>query len=381
MKIIISKSRLEACVKNLCKVISKKNALPILGDILFDVNEQEKTVKLTASDSEIWLSYLIQLDDADGGGRFCVPANNLQAMLAEVREQPLAVFVDLIEKHQFEMIYDCGWAKCQILNGDEYPMPIAMDSMDTSIIAFDGDNLSKAVKRSLFATCNDDLRPNMSGVYLNFFDQQLDVVATNGSVLIRSEIQTDKDVTAGVIIPKKVANIIPDIIGNRLINFYQNATNCQIDVKNEWNTSLQFRPIEGSYPKYQAHFMTVKTFAVTCDLKSLLSALKAVKPFTPDSSNMVTLIFNEDGSLVVSGEDYDFATSSNVTIGMEGYTGHKMCIGLKATTLIDILQHLDSCSVELVFDSPDQAITIRPAEKVEDSQEEITCLQMPMMIN
>ena len=46
MKIIISKSRLETCVKNLCKVISKKNALPILGDILFDVNEQEKTGRL-----------------------------------------------------------------------------------------------------------------------------------------------------------------------------------------------------------------------------------------------------------------------------------------------------------------------------------------------
>jgi DNA polymerase III sliding clamp (beta) subunit (PCNA family) len=34
MKIIVSKSSLEVCVKNLCKVINPKNALPILGDVL-----------------------------------------------------------------------------------------------------------------------------------------------------------------------------------------------------------------------------------------------------------------------------------------------------------------------------------------------------------
>ena len=34
MKLIISKSALEMAVKNICRVINPKNALPILGDIL-----------------------------------------------------------------------------------------------------------------------------------------------------------------------------------------------------------------------------------------------------------------------------------------------------------------------------------------------------------
>lgn len=37
MKIVVQKSSLEDAVKNLCKVNNPKNALPILGDILFDV--------------------------------------------------------------------------------------------------------------------------------------------------------------------------------------------------------------------------------------------------------------------------------------------------------------------------------------------------------
>ena len=66
MKIIVSKSVLEAAVKNLCKVINPKNALPILGDILFDVNEKAKTARLTSSDSEVTLSKEIILNDIDG---------------------------------------------------------------------------------------------------------------------------------------------------------------------------------------------------------------------------------------------------------------------------------------------------------------------------
>lgn len=34
MKLIISKTALEMAVKNICRVINSKNALPILGDVL-----------------------------------------------------------------------------------------------------------------------------------------------------------------------------------------------------------------------------------------------------------------------------------------------------------------------------------------------------------
>ena len=74
MKIIVSKSVLEAAVKNLCKVINPKNALPILGDILFDVNEKAKTARLTSSDSEVTLSKEIILNECEGGEvaeRYC----------------------------------------------------------------------------------------------------------------------------------------------------------------------------------------------------------------------------------------------------------------------------------------------------------------------
>ena len=59
MKLIISKTALEMAVKNICRVINPKNALPILGDILCMVDEERKTITMTGSDSEAWLTYLL----------------------------------------------------------------------------------------------------------------------------------------------------------------------------------------------------------------------------------------------------------------------------------------------------------------------------------
>lgn len=78
MKIVVSSTALAVAVKNLCRVINAKNALPILGDILCDVNEQDKTITLTASDSETWLHQTLALLEAEGGGKFCVSATRLK---------------------------------------------------------------------------------------------------------------------------------------------------------------------------------------------------------------------------------------------------------------------------------------------------------------
>ena len=125
MKLIVSKSALEDCVKNLCKVINPKNALPILGDILFDVNMKAKTAHLTASDSEVTMIYEVVLVECEGEGRFCVSAKTLADMLSNVTEQPVTITATTESDNVFTMTYQDGSAFCPLENADEYPMPSA----------------------------------------------------------------------------------------------------------------------------------------------------------------------------------------------------------------------------------------------------------------
>ena len=55
-------------VKNICRVINTKNALPILGDVLCMVDEEKQTITMTGSDTEAWLTYQLALQGCEGGG-------------------------------------------------------------------------------------------------------------------------------------------------------------------------------------------------------------------------------------------------------------------------------------------------------------------------
>ena len=89
MKLIVSKTAIEMAVKNICRVINPKNALPILGDVLCEANQAEKTLQLTGSDSETWLQATLMLEECEGEGRFCVSATSLLDALTPLSEQPV----------------------------------------------------------------------------------------------------------------------------------------------------------------------------------------------------------------------------------------------------------------------------------------------------
>ena len=78
-------------VKNICRVINSKNALPILGDVLCMVDEQQQTITMTGSDTEAWLTYRLALQGCEGGGRFCIGADLLRDALSELPEQPVTI--------------------------------------------------------------------------------------------------------------------------------------------------------------------------------------------------------------------------------------------------------------------------------------------------
>ena len=366
-------------MKNLVRVINSKNPLPILGDILFDVNEQEKKATLTASDSEVTMGCEVILSECEGGGRFCVGANTLAAMLTEVSEQPLTITATLESDMQFTMSYQDGSAFCPIENADEFPMPKQGDLNET-LLGIDNEYLRDALKRSLWATANDDLRPNMCGVNFALVDGCLDIVASNGHVLVKSqksyaeEVETSR--CGSFIMPKKVAKILIDIA----------EADDSIDI--EWNDreahigmlgcDITFRLIEGKYPNYNSVIPETFAHQVRCQRTALLSAVKAVAPFAPDSSQLLTMTF-EGKMIKVNGVDSDFAQGAAKSISMDADYGDPLSIGVKASSMINMLSKLSTPEIDLNFNDPSRAIVINPVD--DESEEEITGLIMPMLLN
>lgn len=376
MKFVVSKTSLEVCVKNLCRVINTKNALPILGDILCMVDQDQKKITMTASDGEMWLHYQVELTECEGGGPFCIGADIFKASLEDLGDQPLTIYATTESDMVFRIVHETGETILPMESSEEYPKPKWVGNTATEW-KLDCGMLKRTLKRTLFATAIDELRPQMTGIYFDRTDGMLNIVATNGHMLIRNE-EDDDNLDGSFIMPKKVAKILPELIGgidDVDVLFDERITSFACG-----NMTLVFLDIEGNYPNYRSVIPEDAPYEFEVDRLELLKALRNVAHFTDNSSRMVTLHISSNQALTLFGYNTDFMMKASDAIDI-GYTSDKdMNIGVKADSLIEFLTKIVEKDIIVHFTNPSSAITINPQEPFYEG-ENITALIMPMLIN
>lgn len=376
MKIIIAKKRLEMAVKNICRVINKKNALPILDDILCMADESKKRLTLTGSDSETWLHYQVELDECECSGAFCVSADLLKKALAELKDQPLTIDADLTLA-KLELKHQTGITQLPMLNADEYPTPTWHDTTTTEW-TLDSGMLKRVMKRTINFVADDELRPIMCGVFFEQTKEALNIVASNGHILIRNAEQVDNP-TGSFIIPKKACKLLPNVMvgsedvkiefGERMASFEQGAV------------TLVSRLTEGKYPRYMKVIPENPPHHLATDRLSMLTALRNVANFTMDKlRNQVKMHIGSDNTMTLYGENWDISAAANDRIDIEYPEAKAMDIGVNADTTIKILSLMVEPRIHIHFTDPSYALTITPVDPIYEG-EELTMLVMPMLLD
>lgn len=366
MKILIDKAAIENAAQMLSKVIATKHVVPILGDILCEVKGD--SMAMTASDNEIRLKTTIALNQSDGDGSFCVPSRRLTDALMQMPDGDITF---IIEDGVLTIKTGSGETYFPTDNADEYPLPTSDEMGET--ITIDGDLLTGAIKRSLWAAANDGIRVVMNSIFFAMNDGHLEVVASNGMVLAKSQYTMEAESDRQFIMPKKVAGILQGMLPNEPIN---------IEWGNNWarmefaQNTMTFRLIEGPYPKYNVVIPTNQPLGATVYSLDILTALRRVLPFGASDSRMVKLEFTE-GKLTVRAEDTCLAMGAHDTINTD-YHQQPMTIGISGGYLCDLITKLETDRITIQFGSPDKPLTICPAEQSEGCK--VTMLQMPMKL-
>jgi DNA polymerase-3 subunit beta len=237
--------------------------------------------------------------------------------------------------------------------------------------------LKRVLKRSMFATANDDLRPVMNGVYFDQCDGVLNVVASNGHVLIRNAEEVD-NLPDSFIMTKKAANLLPTLMDGDdevVMTFDDRAVRVEQGLM-----SFTFLMVEGKYPNYMSVIPQDAPYSLTADRQALLKALRNVAHFTNNSSRLVKLTMLSNQTMELRGEDFDFSTEATDRIGIDYPAGRDMTLGVKADSIIDELSRIIEPTVTMHFTDPSRAVTINPIDPLYQG-EEITMLLMPMLVN
>lgn len=376
MKFTVSSSELLQSLLSVSKVISSKNSLPILDNFLFVI--KDGTLEVTASDLEITLKTTVKLESVEKEGEIAVPAKLLTDTLREFSEQPLT-----FETNESENIIEISWingaAQIPFFSANDYPAMIQLSDIALNI-SISSETLLNGITNTLYATADEELRPVMNGILFDLSNDNLTLVASDAHKLVcykRHDINNE-DKTS-FILPKKTAsilkNLLPKIEDDIKITFDNKNATFEFE-----NTYLISRLVEGNYPPYKAVIPADNDNQkrLIIGRTDLLNSARRVAVCSNQATSHIKLqvSFNQ---LIVSAQDLSFSIAAHESLPCQ-YDGEPMDLGFKSTFLVEILNNLNSDEVLIKLEEPNKAVLILP-EGVQNSDEEIIALLMPILIN
>jgi DNA polymerase III subunit beta len=371
MKFSVSCTELVKNLSNINGVVGPNPLVPILENFLFELDKTELTV--TASDMQTVMVTEILVDSTDKVS-VAVPAKMLMETLKSLPEQPIVVNIDA-DTFGVEIISNNGRYKISGENPMDFPR--APEVNKNFNMEMDSHILAAAINNSVFATSTDDLRPAMTGVYVNFSEEDATFVATDGHRLIRYKRTDLKSATAStLILPRKALNLVKSSLPSASVN-----VNVEFSNSNAFfsfgNIKLICRLIDERYPDYENVIPKANPNKMTLDRTTFLSSLKRVAVFANKTTHQIRLKISAT-ELHISAEDLDYSNEAAEKIACE-FVGEDMEIGFNAKFLVEMLNNLDSAVVTMELSQPNRAGLLIPSEK--DDNEDILMLVMPVMLS
>lgn len=352
-------------------VIASKPVLPILEDFLFTLSPGK--LQIAATDLETTITTEMPLTEVEGAGAVAVPARILLDTLKALPEQPLSFEID--ETHfSIQITSNLGKYRLAGENGTDYPKIPEAESVDS--LTLPSSLLSKAIGKTLFAASNDELRPAMTGIFVQVENNTIRFVATDAHKLVRYTFQThENELVASFIVPKKSFQLL------------RTALNDEAEVQLSFNNSNAFfefddirvicRLVDARYPDYQAVIPADNPNLLSLPRTDFLNSMRRIAIYANKTTNQVILNIG-DGSLTISAQDLDFSNEATEQLPCS-YDGDPLNIAFNARFLAEMLGILDAEEIKMELSTPNRAGILKPVE--ESPGEDILMLVMPVMLS
>ena len=374
MKFIVSSDLLYRNLSAINGVMGTNSTMPILDNFLVTIEGNQ--LKLTASDLESTMTSVIELDNVEGEGSVAVPAKILLETLKLMPDMPLVFAIDS-ENNILKFSSANGEYGAPCFPSDEYP--VVKPIVEPKSFDIRASVLQRAISKTIFATGNDELRPNMMGVLCELSADNITFVATDAHKLVRyrnEEVKTEE--FSSFILPKKPIAHLKNILGNAdtvHVEYSENTHHIRFAFGTfELYSSLK----EGKYPNYEAVIPKENPNILTIGRDEFLKSIRRLGNYSSQSTFQVRLSLGETG-LNLTAEDMDFSYKGAENIQCE-YQGEPMEIGFNSRFLREMIENIDADNIQMSFSKPQRAALISPTVQ-HDVNEDVLMLIMPVMLN
>jgi len=378
MKFIVNSQQLLKQLQSLSGVLSSSNTMPIINCFHFHLEENDLTIKTTDLSTTLLAHVAVETGAMDAAEEVAVPSKMLLDILKTFDDVPLTFDVNQAN-YNIEIASGKGQYHLAGMDATTYPtMPVAES---TNKVMMSGSALVNAINKTVFATSNDEMHQQMSGIFCEMTPDGITFVATDAHKLVRYR---RKDVTSdestNFILPKKPIIIVKNILAARKeegdVTIEYNNTNLFITFDNFY---IVCRLVDGRYPNYEAAIPKDNPNKLILDRLSFLNTLKRVSIFASEATRQVRLSIGKD-QLEISAEDLELSNNARETLPCQ-YEGDPMDIGFNAKFLTEMISYLDSEQVLVELSHPSRAGIIFPyGDDDTEKKDDILMLVMPVML-
>jgi DNA polymerase-3 subunit beta len=322
MKFKINQDHFSNGLQQVLNVVASRSTMPILSNVL--VEAEKGHISLTTTNLDLGIRCRIKADVSDTGS-ITLPVRKLATI---VKELPVnEVFLETSDKNQAKITSGGSLFKIMGIGSEEFPPLPTFENRKVFELA--QDEIVSMLKSVSYAQSTDENRYILNGVYFNFADEKLTLVATDGRRLGLTglELEVSEENAGSLILPAKTVAELERLMGkgervNIAFNDRQAAFEIGLDEAGDSglidHLYLVSKIVEGNYPNYRQVIPKETEHRVKIERELMLECVHRAALVTSDKSNSIKIKISKN-LLEISGQSTEYGEShESMAIAYDG---------------------------------------------------------------
>ncbi len=347
MKFKINRDHFANGLAQVLNVVGSKATMPILSNVLIEAAKDHVT--LTTTNLDLGIRVKIKAE-AKETGAVTLPVKRLATI---VRELPnVDVLVDSTASHQVKLASGGSTFRNMGIGKEEFP-PLP-EFGDEKIFTLNQDELTAMLRSVDYAQSTDETRYILNGVYFNFRDEKLSLVATDGRrlALVSKELEVPAASAGSIILPAKTVAELARMLGkgSKLkVSFNDRRASFQIATDKDSSglmdhVYLYSKVVEGNYPNYQQVIPKETHQRLKLERELFLQCVHRAQLVCSEKANSVKIKLTTN-LLEITAQSPDFGEAHESMA--VAYSGAEMQVAFNPAYLLDPLRALTKDEVFL----------------------------------
>ena len=374
MKFKINRDHFASGLAQVLNVVGSKATMPILSNVLIEAEKDQ--ISLTTTNLDLGIRCRIKAEVKEAGA-VTLPVKRLATI---VRELPnVDVTFDAAPNHQVKL--SSGGSNFRIMGIGREDFPPLAEIGDDKAYSLEQAELAGMLRSVAYAQSTDETRFILNGVYFNFKDQKLSLVATDGRrlALVSKEMETPAAKSGAIILPAKTVNELVRLLdkGAKVkISFSDRKAAFQIATDKDTsglidNIYLYSKVVEGNYPNYLQVIPKETHQRIKLERELFLQCIHRAGLVCSDKSNSVKIKLTSN-LLEITAQSPDFGEAhESMAIS---YSGPELQVAFNPAFVMDPLRAL--AKDEVYFELKDE---VSPG--VFKTLDSFICVIMPVRLS